>query len=107
MEVDFAVDRTINVEFGPSISRGGVHLVGALPGEVGRICKEGAIEASNHTSKLELTEPVGLELDIGGSIHVQVIIVPEPHLDDPPLADQGALGAAPHVASRSLGIRTR
>ena len=65
MEADFAVDRTIIVEFGPSISGDGVHLVGALPSEVGGIGKEGAIEAADHASELELTEPVSLELDVG------------------------------------------
>src|SRR5215467_3914135 len=107
MEADFAVDGTIIVEFSPSISGDGVHLVGALPGDVGGIGKEGAIETANHASELELTKPASFELDVGGPIHVQVIVVPEPHLDDPPLADQRTLGAAPHVTSRSLGIRTR
>jgi hypothetical protein len=57
MEADFAVDRTIIVEFGPSISEDGVHLVGALPREVDGIGKEGAIEVTDHTSELELTTP--------------------------------------------------
>src|SRR5258707_10653269 len=74
---------------------------------IGGIGKEGAIEAADHASELELTEPVSLELDVGRLYHIQVITVPERHFDDPPLADQRALGAAPHVASRSLGIRTR
>src|SRR5436190_2444972 len=78
MEADFAVDRTIIVEFGPSISGDGVHLVGALPSEVGGIGKEGAIEAADHASELELTEPVSLELDVGGFNHIQVITAQSP-----------------------------
>src|SRR6516165_6447885 len=70
MEANFAVDRTIIVEFGPSISEDGVHLVGALPREVDGIGEEGAIEVTDHTSELELTTPAGLELDTGGLDHV-------------------------------------
>src|SRR5882672_10951711 len=107
MEADFALDGAIVGEFGASISGDGVNFVETLPGEVGGIGKEGAIEAADHASELELTEPVSLEPDVGRLYHIQVITVPERHFDDPPLADQRALGAAPHVASRSLGIRTR
>jgi hypothetical protein len=107
MEADFAADRPIVVEFGPSISGDGVHFVGPFPGELGRIGKEGAIEAGDHASEPNLAEPVTLKLDVGGLDHVQVIPVPEPHLYDPPFADQCIVSAAPHVVSSSLGIRMR
>jgi D-glycero-D-manno-heptose 1,7-bisphosphate phosphatase len=45
MEADLAIDRTVVVEFGPSVSGDGVHFVATFPGELSRIGINAALQA--------------------------------------------------------------
>ena len=50
---------------------------------------------------------LAVEGDVNGLHHVEEVLVPQLHLDDPPFADERVLRRTLHVAFRSLGIRTR
>lgn len=104
VEADFPGKRPIVLDLGLSAAAGYVHLVMALPGEIDATGRVSTVEPAGDGAEYELAKSLVVEGDIGGLQHVQKIVVPQLHLDDPPLAGHRARCRARHVGtSRSLG----
>ena len=65
MEADLAHEKPILIEFGITSAGGGVHLVGALPGEADAGWAIAAVEAALDRAEDERTMPLGIEADGG------------------------------------------
>src|SRR5689334_5882553 len=89
VEADLAREEPVLAELGVAGAGGGIHLVGALPGEVDAVAAVAAVEAAVDRAEDELAAPLGVEADVGGLDQVEEVAVPQRHLDDPPLAEQG------------------
>jgi hypothetical protein len=101
VEADFALERSIGLEFGPSVAAGLVHLVVAVPVELDCVVLAAAGESAGDAAEGELAAG-GFDEDVGGLHQVRIVVVVVRHLDDPPLALTGH-AAAPS----SLGRRMR
>src|SRR3954464_3661696 len=104
-EADLAREEPVLVELGVAGAGGGIHLVGALPGEADAARAVAAVEAALDRAEDELATPLRVEADVGGLDQVEEVAVPQRHLDDPPLAEQGMIaGGHQDLAGSSAGL---
>ena len=88
MKADLARERAVWGEFGGASAEGGIHLVGALPGEAYPVRAVAAVEIAADRTEDELAASLRLEGDVGGLEQVYEIGVPQLHLGDPPPSEQ-------------------
>src|SRR3954465_3591063 len=100
VEADLAHERPVLAELGVAVAAGRVHLVGALPGEAHILGTVAAVEAAVDGAEDELAATLPIEGDVGGLDQVEEVGVPQRHLDDPPLAEQGVVVGGHQVAAR-------
>src|SRR5919202_7098636 len=104
VEADLAREQPVLAELGVAGAGGGIHLVGALPGGADAGRAVAAVEAAEDRAEDELAAPLGVEADVGGLDQVEEVAVPQRHLDDPPLAEQGMVaGGHQDLAGNSAG----
>src|SRR5271168_3705594 len=102
-------------EHSPASARSLVSVVFTFPGELGAggavASSVADVEPSLDRAEDKTAVVVPFESDVGGLDQVEVVIVPEVHLFDPPGAPEGLGhgGGPPHAAASasSLGRRTR
>src|SRR3954471_15168724 len=105
VEADLAREEPVLVELGITGTGGGIHLVGALPGEADAGRAVAAVEAALDRAEDELATTLRVEADVGGLDQVEEVAVPQRHLDDPPLAEQGMVaGGHQDLAGSSAGL---
>src|ERR671927_654763 len=105
VEADLAREEPVLVELGVAGAGDGIHLVGALPGEADAARAVAAVEAALDRAEDELAAPPGVEADVGGLDQVEEVAVPQRHLDDAPLAEQGMVaGGHQDLAGNSAGL---
>src|SRR4051794_14217430 len=105
VEADLAREEPVLVELGIAGAGGGIHLVGALPGEADAGRAVAAVEAALDRAEDELATTLRVEADVGGLDQVEEVAVPQRHLDDPPLAEQGMVaGGHQDLAGSSAGL---
>src|SRR3954467_6028152 len=105
VEADLAREEPVLVELGITGAGGGIHLVGALPGEADAGRAVAAVEAALDRAEDELAATLRIEADVGGLDQVEEVAVPQRHLDDPPLAEQGVVaGGHQDLAGSSAGL---
>src|SRR3954452_1989407 len=105
VEADLAREEPILVELGIAGTADGIHLVEALPGEADAGRAVAAVEAALDRAEDEFAAPLRIEADVGGLDQVEEVAVPQRHLDDPPLAQQGMItGGHRSLAGRSAGL---
>src|SRR5215217_6589358 len=91
VEADLAREKPIFVEFGITGAADGIHLVEALPGEADAVRAVAAVEAALDRAEDELAATLLIEADVGGLDQIEEVVVPQLHLDNPPLAEQGMI----------------
>src|SRR3954464_15554257 len=105
VEADLAREEPVLVELGVTGTGGGIHLVGALPGEADAGRAVAAVEAALDRAEDELATTLRIEADVGGLDQVEEVAVPQRHLDDAPLAEQGMVaGGHQDLAGSSAGL---
>src|SRR3954451_17227754 len=105
VEADLAREEPVLVELGITGAGGGIHLVGALPGEADAGRAVAAVQAALDRAEDELATTLRVEADVGGLDQVEEVAVPQRHLDDPPLAVQGVIaGGHQDLAGSSAGL---
>src|SRR3954466_4003166 len=105
VEADLAREEPVLVELGIAGAGGGIHLVGALPGEADAGRAVAAVEAALDRAEDELATSLRIEADVGGLDQVEEVAVPQRRLDDPPLAEQGVIaGGHQDLAGSSAGL---
>src|SRR3954453_21417653 len=105
VEADLAREEPVLVELGIAGAGGGIHLVGALPGEADAVRAVAAVEAAVDRAEDELATTLRVEADVGGLDQVEEVAVPQRHLDDAPLAEQGMVaGGHQDLAGSSAGL---
>src|SRR4051812_11823751 len=77
VEADLAREEPVLVELGVTGAGGGIHLVGALPGEADAGRAVAAVEAALDRAEDELATPLGIEADVGGLDQVEEVAVPQ------------------------------
>ncbi len=97
MEADLAREKPIFVELGLTGAGGGIHLIGAFPGEADAGRAVAAVEAALNRAEDEFATTPCIEADVGGLDQVEEVAVPQLHLDDPPLAEQGVVAGGHEV----------
>ena len=104
---EFDLDRAVVEEFGGSFASDLVAFVASGPAEADRVAGVFDIETSLHGSKGDFAALRG-DGQRRRTAEVEVIAIPKVGLDDPPAADQAAVGRGLHAgASRSFGSRAR
>ena len=91
MEADLAREKATLVELSITGAADGIHLVEALPGEADAVWAVAAVETALDRAEDERATPLCIEADGGGLDQVEEVGVPQRHLDDPPLAEQGVI----------------
>src|SRR4051794_30360118 len=105
VEADLAREEPVLVELGVTGAGGGIHLVGALPGEADAGRAVAAVEAALDRAEDEFATTPRIEADVGGLDQVEEVAVPQRHLDDPPLAEQRVI-AADHQSLARPAVRS-
>src|SRR3954466_12945944 len=100
VEADLAREEPVLVELGVTGAGDRIHLVGALPGEADAGRAVAAVQAALDRAEDELATTLRVEADVGGLDQVEEVAVPQRHLDDPPLAEQGVIAGGHQVATR-------
>src|SRR4051794_33741762 len=105
VEADLAREEPVLVELSITGAGDRIHLVEALPGEADAGRAVAAVEAALDRAEDELATTLGVEADVGGLDQVEEVAVPQRHLDDPPLAEQGMIaGGHQGIAGSSAGL---
>src|SRR3954447_14998023 len=107
VEADLAREEPVLVELGITGTGGGIHLVGAFPGEADAGRAVAAVEAALNRAEDEFATTLCIEADVGGLDQVEEVAVPQLHLDDPPLAEQRVIAADHQSLARSSAGRAR
>jgi hypothetical protein len=66
VEADLAREKPIFVELGIAGAAGGIHLVGALPGEADAVRAVAAVETALDRAEDEFATTLGIEANVGG-----------------------------------------
>src|SRR4051812_2016078 len=104
VEADLAREEPVLVELSITGAGDRIHLVEALPGEADAGRAVAAVEAALDRAEDELATTLGVEADVGGLDQGEEVAVPQRHLDDPPLAEQGMIaGGHQGIAGSSPG----
>src|SRR3712207_4423061 len=101
VEADLARDKPIFVELGLTRAGGGIHLIGAFPGEADAGWVVAAVEAALNRAEDEFATTPCIEADVSGLAQVEEFAAPQRHLDVPPLAEQRVIAAAHQGLARS------
>src|SRR3954468_6903753 len=105
VEADLAREEPVLVELSITGAGDRIHLVEALPGEADAGRAVAAVEAALDRAEDELATTLGVEADVGGLGQGDEVPVPQRHLDDPPLAEQGMVaGGHQDLAGSSAGL---